>query len=297
MNHESGMTPPRTRKDSSVNTVRLGLSVIALAILALLLSVADVSEESDACILIEGDLTDTARFYLTDDYKLYFEGTGPVECDTDKWIDYYYLIKELHVSDGITEVANTGLQYYYALERIYLGRDLKEFHTTASVQSLIFVDGCGDIESFSCWFPSGLIMIKSDATGAMRDGYTEIRLDSVPNSEIPKEDLDDVGFGKVYMLTIGNIDTFTGTCKIRLLVGDPEANLSVTHLHPKYKVDCTVNYTTDFYCNQTGYYVVKNEIPPLISNAEYLATVLAVIITIAAVVYYVHVTRRAEEDG
>ena len=297
MNRKSDTIPPKARDGRSPSAMRLGLLGVALVTFVLLISVANASEESDADILIEGDLSETARFYLTDDYRLYFEGTGPVVCDTDKWIDYYHLITEIHVSDGITDVENTGLQYYFSLERIYLGRDLEKFHTTASVQSLIFERGCGNIKAFSCWFEPGVVMIGDDATSAIKDSYTEIKLESVPNSEIPKEDLDYVGFGKVFKLTIGNVDTFEGTCKIRLLIGDPEANLSVTHLEPLYKVDCTVSYTTDFYCNQTGYYVVKNEMGPMIPYAMELATILAVIITVAAVVYYINVTRRVEEDG
>ena len=297
MNCKSDTIPSKARDGRSPSAIRLGLLGVALVTFVLLFSVANASEENDADILIEGDLSETARFYLTDDYRLYFEGTGPVVCDTNKWIDYYHLITELHVSDGITDVENTGLQYYYSLERIYLGRDLEKFHTTASIQSLIFERGCGNIKSFSCWFEPGLLMINDDATTAFRDSFVEIKLETVPSSEIPKRDLDYVGFGKVYRLTIGNLDTFEGTCKIRLIIGDPEANLTVSHLEPIYSVDCTVFYTTDFYCNQTGYYVVKNEVPPLIPYAKELAVVLAAIITITAFVYYINVTRRVEEDG
>jgi hypothetical protein len=297
MNLGYGTVHPGTRESGYIPAVRLGVLCAVLLTAFLMVSAADASEEVDAEIILEGDLTETARFYLTDDYRLYFEGTGPVACDTALWADYYYLITELHVSDGITSVENKDLSHYYGLEAIYLGRDLETFNTDAVVDRLVFENGCGDIKSISCWFQGGNVWIQEDATGLLKDGYAEIRLDCIPSSDVPDECIDFVGFGSVYRLQIGDLDEFEGTVKIRLLYGDPEASFSVHHLLPTYGVDCEVGYTTDFYCNQTGYYVVKNETDPLIPYAKELAAVLAAAITLSAIVYYRRVTRRVEEDG
>ena len=57
-------------------------AIILIATSILILN-TDVSDGSTEGIIIEGDLTNTARFYVTDEYNLFIEGTGEVTLDGD----------------------------------------------------------------------------------------------------------------------------------------------------------------------------------------------------------------------
>lgn len=279
----------------SPRNVKIVLICIALALSFAMLCTTDESDADETEIILEGDLTDTARFYLTSDYRLYFEGTGEVVCDTEKWLDYYYYICELHVSDGITSVETDDLQYYYSLVSIYLGKDLERFNSLAQIERLIFENGCGDVKSISCWFPPGQVIIEGDLISELKDRYTEIYLRSVPSSEVPKEDRNYVGVGQVIELKIGDLDTFEGLVQLGIFYGAPETSVIVSHLQPRYDIDhWGEHWVTKFKCNQTGLFVLKQDVQPLIPHSEEIAAVLAVLITVVAILYYRRVTKKVE---
>ena len=63
--------------------MKLCLFAVVLIAASIVVLNTDVSDGSTEGIIIEGDLTDTARFYVTDEYNLFIEGTGEVALDGD----------------------------------------------------------------------------------------------------------------------------------------------------------------------------------------------------------------------
>ena len=71
MLYEYGSKTPMTRETGPATAVKLCMFAIILIATSILILNTEVSDASIEGIIIEGDLTDTARFYITDEYNLF----------------------------------------------------------------------------------------------------------------------------------------------------------------------------------------------------------------------------------
>ena len=260
---------------------------------------SNISDESDAAeVIMEGDLTPTARYRLMDDYSLYFEGTGAVTSDCTLWIGYVGLIREIHISDGITEFTPVFLGMYTSLSRVYAGKDLTELRIDDTpIEKIIFPNGCGNLEMVISLFENSCaLFLYRDELEQISDQYAEVYIRLVPSSEVPESVRDFVRYDRVYEVYMTDVLFFSEESQARVVYGDPTIPMTVYHLLPTYMVAAQVDYFCTFDLEDTGYFVLHIDVPPLIPQAPIIAIAMVAVFTVIALLYYFKVVRVNEHE-
>lgn len=274
-----------------VSTRKVLLGTLLASVL-LVSGMVFLSEDSDADNLIEGELTPTARFWVTDDYKLYIEGTGMVSTYYEQWGDYVERITEIHVSDGITDFYTDYLYAYQSIKNIYVGRDLVGLEIFDPVERVIMENGCRAMEVLRIVFKDAVFFMEEDALSYIGDRHVEISMRLVPNSEIPEEVRDFVGYNRVYEVDITDFgEKIKGEAYARVIYGDTDVPLSVYHLMPTYAVGYDIDYYCTFEVTEAGLYLLHIEVNSAIPNAPWIALAMIIVFTISGWIYYVKVIK------